>query len=550
MTKTRSFSIFLLKEDATPDDALKDDNALNANVAANNLPEGARLFLLDNPPNPPWWKAYFGVDQDLLQGSKGALVFVPASGRWFALSFGHVYHNLKDTSYEYDFGLRVTLNCVDPVMLRSTDILEPSGAKRQRTQLPTVGDLTFFDVDADSTILKSLTGKVKVQHKEVFKSATGSSNIRISSESVPNGLIALCEKLYALYQEETYKTAFPDIQNISPVRDPVIIDNLNEKLVEAFREKDDSLSLSVPEIVDHNDGIWATFTGAQTGKVYDDIFLARYYEYLDDKNVALDTIGIDELKRHQLVLTNEDGSQTRNSHNILKCLIFDATLENGKQSYHFCEGLWYLIDADYIARLTAYLNPLCKDTTLPDFNHANEGEYNLAAAAAVNGRVCMDKKSITPAGQKAVEPCDIYEAVDDKAVLHHVKISTLSAQLSHLFNQGINSVNLIRSENKSLEKMKALAGEGRTDAEKAALTAPLENDNFRIVYGIVTHKNKDNKSLNLPLFSRISLMRCMKEFRRMGVEAEYCFIPDKSPKKGGKQRKRKTKTGDIDGEQN
>ena len=553
MAKTRSFSIFLLKDDATPDNALKDvkdGNALKANAAANNLPEGARFFLLDKLPNPPWWKAYFDVNQDLLQGSKGALVFVPASDRWFALTFGHVYHNLKDTSYEYDFGLRITLNCVDPVMLKSTDVLEPSGAKRQRTQLPTVGDLTFFDVDTDSTILKSLTGKVKAEHKEVFKSATGSRNIRISSEAAPNELIGLCEKLYALYQEETYKTAFPDIQNIAPVRDPVTIENLNGRLLEAFREKDDGLSLSVPEIVDHGDGIWGTFTGARAGKVYDDIFIDQYYEYLEDKNVGLNTIGIDVLKRHQLALTNEDGSQIRNKYSILKCLIFDTTLENGTQSYHLCEEHWYLIDADYIARLKTYLDPLCGDTTLPDFNHANEGEYNIAAAAAENGRVCMDKKSITPKGQKAVEPCDIYEVADNKAVLHHVKISTLSAQLSHLFNQGINSVNLIRSESESLEKMKALAGDGLADAEKAKLIAPLENDKYRIVYDIVTHKDKAQKSLNLTLFSRISLMRCMKEFKRMGIEAEYCFIPNKSPKNAGKKREKKSKASPADGAQN
>lgn len=161
MTKTRSFSIFLLKEPHTGADALKEDTDLEAGVASDHLPEGASLYVLDNVPKQPWWKTYFGVQKDLWQASKGAIVFLPAGGRCFALCFGHVYHNLQDTSYEYDFGLRVTLNCVDPDKLKSTDILEPSGAKRQRTQLPTVADLTFFDVDADSTILKSLTGKVK-----------------------------------------------------------------------------------------------------------------------------------------------------------------------------------------------------------------------------------------------------------------------------------------------------------------------------------------------------------------------------------------------------
>jgi hypothetical protein len=33
----------------------------------------------------------------------------------------------------------------------------------------------------------------------------------------------------------------------------------------------------------------------------------------------------------------------------------------------------------------------------------------------------------------------------------------------------------------------------------------------------------------------------MKELKRMGIEAEYCFIPDTSPKSDGKKRKRKKK---------
>jgi uncharacterized protein (TIGR04141 family) len=541
MGKTRSFSIFLLKNDFDSTNSLKEDANLEPNLDASELPEGATLYILDNDPKPPWWKSYFGITKNLLQVSKGALVFLSAKGRWFALSFGHVSHNLKDESYEYDFGLRVTLNCVDPVKLRSTDILEPSGAKRQRTQLPTAGDLTYFDVDGDSTILKSLTGKVRDEFKGLFKNATGSSNIRISSITNSAGLANLCESLLELYEDETYKASFPDIQNISPVRDPTVVSHLNERLLEAFRNKEDALALSVPDMIDFGDGLWGTFTGAGTGKVYEDIFIDRYHEYLEAAGVDIGSMVIDDFKRHQLVLTNDDGSLVRDRHSIFRSFVFDTALNAGAECYHLCEGNWYLIDSGYVARLKAFLDPLCKDTTLPDFAHNDEGSYNIAAAADKAGRVCLDKTDISPAGQKQVEPCDIYEVEDDRAVLHCVKISTLSAQLSHLFNQGTNSVTLLRSEQEALDKMKALVGEGLSAQEKSVLIAPLEADQFRIVFGIVTHKDKDAKSDNLPLFSRISLMRCMKDLKRMGVAAEYCFIPDNSPKSEGKTRKRKKK---------
>lgn len=544
MVKTRSFSIYLLKDDFNAQNSLKEGTNLESGIEATNLPADSILHILDNSPQPPWWAGYFGIGKPLNQVSKGALIFLPAGGRWFALSFGHVSHNLKDDSYEYDFGLRVTLNCVDPAKLRSTDILEPSGAKRQRTQLPTAGDLTFFDVDGDSTILKSLTGKVKDEHKGVFKNATGSSNIRISSTVDAAGLVGLCANLLTLYQLDTYKTAFPDIQNISPVRDPSVIYQLNGQLIQAFQAKDDALALSAPDIVDFGDGLWGTFSGARAGKVYDDIFIDRYHEYLADAGINIGTIDVDTLKRHQLVLTNDDGSVVRDRHSIFKSLVFDTTLDDGAESYHLCEGHWYLIDSGYVARLKAYLDPLCKDTTLPDFSHADEAAYNVAAAAAKEGRICLDKKNISPAGQKQVEPCDVYEVVDGRAILHCVKISTLSAQLSHLFNQGTNSVNLMRSEEAALTNMRTLVGAGLLEAEKEALVAPLNNDKFRVTFGIVTHKDKQEKSGNLPLFSRISLMRCMKELKRMGIEAEYCFIPDISPRSDGKKRKRQKKGAD------
>ena len=150
MSKSHSFSIYLLTKNYNATNALKDDHALDNQIIGEALPKGASIYILDNPPMPPWWKSYFGITKDLRQTLKGAVVFIPVGGRTFAITFGHVQHNLRETSFEYDFGLRVTLNSLDPAKVKSTDILEPSGAKRQRTQLPVDSDLTFFDFDRDA----------------------------------------------------------------------------------------------------------------------------------------------------------------------------------------------------------------------------------------------------------------------------------------------------------------------------------------------------------------------------------------------------------------
>jgi uncharacterized protein (TIGR04141 family) len=63
----------------------------------------------------------------------------------------------------------VTLNSLDPHKLKSTDTLDPGANKRRRTQLPTESELTLFDFGRDSAILRSLTGKVRDEHKELLR---------------------------------------------------------------------------------------------------------------------------------------------------------------------------------------------------------------------------------------------------------------------------------------------------------------------------------------------------------------------------------------------
>lgn len=541
MSKTRSFSIYLLKEGYATN-ALKEDHALDDQIAGEALPDGATLYVLDNPPTPPWWRTYFGIKANLMQALKGAVVFLPVNDRTFAITFGHVHHNLNDVSYEYDFGLRVTLNCLDPDKLKSTDVLEPNGAKRQRTQVPVDADLTYFDFDRDTTILKSLTGKVREEHKGLFKHATGASNIRISSDVTPDGLPELCAKLLELYEDESYKTNFPNIQNIAPVRDPETIAALDAQLLLALQAKNDSLALSVPEILDYHAGLWATFIGAGSGLVYDDVFIGRYYQYLEQSGIGLATVDVDTLKKHQLVLTDEDGNPRGERHSLFKCLIFDTTLGGSGETYHLCDGNWYLIDTDFVTRLATFLDPLCGETTLPAFTHESEGAYNLAVAAPGCALVCLDKTSIAPKGQKAVEPCDIYEVKDGHGILHHIKISTLSAQLSHLFNQGTNSIHLLRDIDEARANLKALV-ESRVPANEAhAFCDPIDADKLKVVFSVITHKEAADKSANFPLFSRISLMRAMKDMKRMGIDAEFRFIADETPSTEGKKKKRKPKT--------
>ncbi|GEO84347.1 MULTISPECIES: DUF6119 family protein [Alphaproteobacteria] len=539
--KARNFTVFLLRDGVDATNCLTDEHKLSGTFTAKNLPEGATLFVLDTKESEPWWKSYFQVGGKLPQVSKGAVIVVPVKNRHFALCFGHVQHNLRNDAYVYDFGLRVTLNSIDREKLKSTDTLEPGASRRRRTQLPNESDLTLFDFDQDSSILRSLTGKVKPELEDLFKHPTGTSNLRLSTKRASSKLPELCEKLLELYASKDYETIFPDIRNIEPVRDPTTIASLNDNLVASIRAKSNDVTLTIPEIVDYSRISQFTLSGAGAGKVYQDIFIGRYYEYLENSKVDLNDINVASLERYRLVALDDDENQVK-PFSIYRCLVFDTKLNGDPAIYHLDEGVWYKFDATLVERLNTYLDPLLRATPdLPDYNHGREDAYNIAVERSGLGYGNLDKKNIAPPGQKQIEPSDLISLEDGQAVFVHVKISTSSKELSHLFNQAVNSVETLRDDPASVERLRMLLKGLFTDEKTDSLIKAVEAGNILVRYAVITHKDAKHLSENFPLFSRLSLARAMKTLKRMGVARRCEFVADVSDPDGGKKKTRKKK---------
>lgn len=545
--KSRPFSIFLLKAGFDATNSLADDELQQAD-GATQLPAGSTLYILDAEQKRPWWRAYFGVQEELWQQFKGALLFLEAGGRWFAISFGQVQSHLKDEAYEYDFGLRVTLNCLDPRELKSADMIEPGPARRKRTQVPISTELTFLDFDGNSEIIKSLTGKVKDEYRHLFNTATGSASLKISMKIAPHDLAARCQALLARYEAEDYKETFPNIQNIVPVKDPTKIAELDGLLLESIRANDGATTLTIPDIVDYRDNTCCIFTGPSgVSDIFPDISIEQFYEYLGD-GFNLAALTLDQLKSYRMMLTGVEGERGR-SYGLYRSLIFDVEPAGENVLYHLNEGDWYRAEKDFINRLKLYLDAKCEDTDLCPYNHDeivkgktvySEGKYN-ADMPGWNGQfICLDKTDISPAGSTDIEPCDLYSVEVDgsakcgnRAKLYHLKISTRSSHLSHLFNQGVNSIELIELEPSSRDKLKALITARLNGNDPNEYLGPFEHSDFKVIFGIITHKQAALLSDALPLFSKISLMRNMQRLDLMRVPTALTYIADQSAAKGG-----------------
>lgn len=526
MAKSRNFSVYLLKHGFNADNSLKDEhNLTRLEEDETNIPDGGVMYYGQSQTTPPWWKAYWGINQELWQSSVGAIVFLPVNDRWFAITFGSSYHNLKEKSYEYDFGIRTTLNSLDPEKIKSTDLLVPETAKRQRIQIPNASNLTYFDFNKDESIVKRLTGAVKGEYADLIRNATGSTSLKFATSCQPHELVALCSRLLDIYSLRDYEASFPDLQNITPVKDPDLINSLEAKLLEDYINCSPNLTLAIPEIIDYSTNFKVKYRGAsRMSEEFDDVFIGNYRNYLNEWGVVVDDVVI--FSKHTLNVYDENDHSLQ-SYSIYKSLLFDCAL-NGK-TYHLCEGSWYEISSDFIIKLKEELDPIFIDRhdVLCECNQRLEGEYNEEASNVASEELdvcCLDKKSIAPQGQKAVEPCDLIALNGEHAELMHNKISTRSSMLSHLFNQGVNSVILLMQNTEAKNKLKELV-----DSEN--LKSRIDRDSYHVTYGIISNKRRDMKSDSLPIFSRISLLRCVRNLKLMRIPVSVYLIKDNVERK-------------------
>jgi len=156
--------------------------------------------------------------------------------------------------------------------------------------------------------------------------------------------------------------------------------------------------LVVPDIINYDDNVCATFTGAGAGLLYDEVHIGLYYEYLEERGVSVAGITIETLRKHALVLTDEDG-RGRDRFGLYKALIFDVNVHN--VLYHFSDGAWYKVDPGYLKKLTDYVDAAWVPAVLPDYTNETEGEYNEAVGNTRPMTICLDRSDISPSGETA-----------------------------------------------------------------------------------------------------------------------------------------------------
>lgn len=514
--RKEKLSIYLARDGSKPDsDVIKLENAKQPIEMDLPEAESARLYIKKQPPkNAPLWTRLFTADSQVdafefgSSSNVGAVFIVRISGATFILSFGTGFHLLKQESIERDFGLKVTLNSVDPDKLRSLDKASyDHNPLNSRTQSTRDVDIFNLHLDSEMEMLYAVTGTSLV--KEFGSHVTGRDALTIAVETNLSDIPAILAKSI-----KQYRSNLPDkfswVENINRVRDYDEIEILDLELDQYLSDNNiSSFWLGEPEIVDWEGQIGYSFDMYQKTLRHVVLSFDDYITYLGGVTPTV------ELMKSIVVHVNNNEYQSVKSWPVYRCLY--AEIKFGSDSYILRNGVWYKINSDFVSAVDDYLSDIdIHPFSFPIYSHDDEGDYNELVAKTNSDFCLMDKKNIQIGGPyDKLEHCDLIKGGSE---FIHVKIYRSSSTLSHLFSQGFVAAEAFIKDSDYREKLNPKLPLSIKLADPKIRPDP---NKYRVVYAIATTKNIPEE---LPFFSKVTLKNSLKTLRALNYNISLSKI--------------------------
>ncbi len=515
--KNNKLNIYLIKEKyVSKAEITKFDD--DSNILRIELSDVGTFYYSKSFKNTPdWVSSFFKNDETLVEshifsaGTKAVLlvdIIHENKKRIFAIPFGSGRFLLNDFCFEERFGLITSLNIIESNNIRGLDKKTlSSNPKISREQIAKVGDAYDFQIDFEKDLLQSITGRSN--DLDFGNIITGKEALSISTKVDITNIKEFLKKAITTYEKVDYKKNFKWVDQIKEVQIPEILNELNSELIVKLNLSDDNIWLAVPEIID-----WTNFSGFKYSKRKKDTLFQELEIDKIIQNESFNLATIDDLEKNQITCWSNE-NEILYTWNLFKCI--NAEIDINHKKYLLSNSKWFEIEAEYVELVNASFNEieLFDRIDFPDYLHENEKEYNVFVAREIDA-LCLDANNIQyGGGHSKIEFCDILTKSKE---LIHVKRYGGSSVLSHLFNQGLVSGQLLIMD----MKFRQLVYELLT-AENFELIITEERPNpseFKVVYAIIT--KKDN--LQLPFFSKVTLKNAKMILDSYGYELNLALI--------------------------
>ena len=475
------------------------------------------LYLQRTRLRLPRWLPFF---QDLVDfegvelrtAAVAAVLVVQRGDRLFALTFGHGRWLIKDGVVEPRFGLRVTLNAIDPASIRSIDHKRLEAVSRHtREQLSRASGLQYFGLDVERDLLRAVTGAPLDQ--TLGRRFSGADQLAVVGDISIRQLPEQLDRYAALATDTTYRATFSWVDNIAEVTDAELKAHLDEVLVRRLRRGAlDNVLLAPPDVLDWDDVAGFRYRSAAAAPVHEELTLDDYFADRGPRaNLTLEQLENDRVRCVSAI----DGAD-RQQWSVLRCLVAELNVRH--RTYILNESKWYQVDAAFLASIEETIRALPRTTApLPPFRQRSEGAYNQRVAERDAGRFAlMDRRLIRSLGRGRIEACDLYSR--DRQFVH-IKRYGGSSVLSHLFSQGVVSAELFLSDRHFRQEFNDLLPAPYRAANPAAAIAPAD---YEVAYGVITSRGRE---LQLPFFSKVNLRNATRLLRQFGYAVTLTPIP-------------------------
>lgn len=517
MTKNK-LSIYLIKDEYQDAAAIID--AIDS-LESSQIAEGLTLFYGDSHLyKPKWLVSFFGEkvpeDAAIFNASSKAIlvatVDIAGKDRIFCIPFGQGRHLMNSGVWEESFGLRVTLNAVDPNFLRSIEKTNMSSVpKHASEQISRDGAAADFGIDIEQDLVRAVTGKSK---EELFGlTITGKDSLHVSVRIDTTNIKEFLRACFEKFLSEEYKTDFGWIDQISEIKDAQLNEDLNNELLERINVQDlEKTWMAVPEIINWEDVAGFKYRDSTRDQELDDVDLPEFLNSLPDPA----QISIDLLKNKRVHCFSASTEQLLHKWPVYNCIYSEITKDD--KTYLLNNGKWYQIDADFAERVNSEYETLRNSSSsleLPNCTLERENEYNQRVAIEQD-MLCLDSDNVVyGGGYSKIEFCDLLTKY--KQIIH-VKKYGGSSVLSHLFSQGVVSGEVFLGPQEFREKLNEKLGADYKLTDTVAKPNPSE---YEVVFGIIS---KSEKELELPFFSKVSLRNAKNRLEAFGYKVSLTKI--------------------------
>lgn len=515
-----SLSVFLLRPDQV--------TAFEANVLAGEevLPLEAPLdgfFLpLASTALEPRWVALVRrllvppAALNLQSQAPAGLMLIRRGARSFVITFGHAWQRLEDQWLERDFGRRVALNSIarnKVVEIRAEQVFGNWHLANERA--PRASSVDEFGVEFDRDLVAAVEG---IPADDLLgKTIRGATSLRMQLPLI--GLGAALDTASTLFESDTYKKTWPELDSMRPVKDPTLIVQLEAQFDAelAAGEAQQKLALFTPAQRREETAIPDSYVFGRLSKTpaitpYLTVdgwlgFLLRHQR----------TPSVEEARNTPVHLLDEVKEQIK-AYSAFDCFGYELAL-NGKQ-YILSSGIWYEVVDLFLKRINHAANNIAAPAlTLPTWNQVeSEGEYNNRCAQS-SGFLHFDAKNVMfGGGQSKFEFCDVLH-LRTKTLLF-AKIASKSSGMSHLVEQVRRTAELLFSTDPAYRRELAkVFRKYHPNADRTWLKSRPRNGEWKLC--LVSLGKPARK---LPFFAKCALVRIHRDLSERGHEVSFTDV--------------------------